>query len=217
MLFYVVNQIKGGYITMKRFFLLMTLFCLCFAQISANEHSSNEYKKNEISFKLGMFPAAESIVGTFSSVFFSIGDSLSNNEKNGTSELLPLPTVSVEYLRKVADKHAIGVSASFGAPTLYSYETNSTKKNASIMYTSVMFKWRGYYMQRNLLSLYGGLGIGAEVFFANGDNGGLLTPFVSFQVTPIGVKIGNDTFFGTMECTVGSEGSLLTIGGGINF
>lgn len=195
---------------MKKFVLVILMFCILFSAVAADFSESNS-KKNEIQFKVGMFPAVEFFAGVFTSAFSSIG----NESEDGSMKIIP--SFTFEYLRNVTPKNAIGASVSWGMPAFANIVRNGEETFNSLMYVSLQFKYRRIYMDRPSVKLFGAVGLGGEVFIPTGTEDSRASPFVAFQLTPFGVWFGGEKFFGTAEVTVGSEGSMLTVGGGYRF
>ena len=68
------------------------------------------------------------------------------------------------------------------------------------------------------IKLYGEVGLGAEVFYMMWEEPDYkFQPWISASVSPIGIWWGSDDLFGTAELTIGSEGTVATIGIGKRF
>lgn len=104
------------------------------------------------------------------------------------------PVVTGEYLYYLNPNIGIGCSLSIW----------------SSIFISARFSYRGIYMNKENIKLYGEFGIGAELLF-------FTIPWFSASVSPIGIWWGSDDFFGTAELTIGSEGTVATIGIGKRF
>ena len=202
----------GG--AMKKAIGIILVFLLL-ANFVFTQTEENIQKKNEIQIKVGALPALELFLGTFVSAFTAIGDAIDN--KDNEQENFTLPTISVEYFRRLDTRNAIGASVSWGTPTYNISTSENEKKSNGISYVSAMFKYRYSYLVKDSFYLFGGLGLGAEAIYSFGAETDSVIPCVALQGTPIGIGFGSDRFFGTAELTIGSEGSILTLGGGIRF
>ena len=108
---------------------------------------------------------------------------------------MPLfPVVTGEYLYYLNPNIGIGCSLSIW----------------SAISISARFSYRRIYMNKENIKLYGEFGIGAELLL-------LAVPWFSASVSPIGIWWGSDDLFGTAELTIGSEGTVATIGIGKRF
>lgn len=108
---------------------------------------------------------------------------------------MPLfPVVTGEYLYYLNPNIGIGCSLSIW----------------SAIFISARFSYRRIYMNKEKIKLYGEFGIGAELLL-------FTFPWFSASVSPIGIWWGSDDLFGTAELTIGSEGTLATIGIGKRF
>lgn len=155
--------------------------------------------KNELHFKMGMFPYTESIVGSLASI-------------GNTGDSFALPVFSVQYLYYVDPPVGLGASFSTGVPIVVTGEYNT-----SIMYTSLQFKIRGIYFDKEKIKLYGELGLGGELLFSKIEEEKFLAPFISGSIVPFGIWFGSEKIFGTTELSFGSEGTILTVGCGFRF
>lgn len=172
---------------------------LCFFMavgIFANE--SVESKKNEIQVKMGMFPYFESVISSLVHM-------------NDVGSIIPMPVFTVEYLNYLNSKNGIGASLTIGSP-LVSFEAS----DYNTIYVGASFKYRGIYMETEKIKLYGEVGLGAEILCVPKAEE-KFQPFFSASVSPIGIWWGSDDLFGTVELTIGSEGTYATIGIGKRF
>lgn len=104
------------------------------------------------------------------------------------------PVVTGEYLYYLNPNNGIGCSLSIW----------------SAISISARFSYRRIYMNKENIKLYGEFGIGAEILL-------FALPWFSASVSPIGIWWGSDDLFGTAELTIGSEGTVATIGIGKRF
>ena len=112
----------------------------------------------------------------------------------GTPSLLFFPVVTGEYLYYLNPNIGIGCSLSIW----------------SAISISARFSYRRIYMNKENIKLYGEFGIGAGLLLFE-------IPSFSASVSPIGIWWGSDDLFGTAELTIGSEGTVATIGIGKRF
>lgn len=172
---------------------------LCFFMavgIFANE--SVESKKNEIQVKMGMFPYFESV---FSALV----------HMNDVGSIILMPVFTAEYLNYLNSKNGIGASLTIGSP-LVSFEAS----DYNTIYVGASFKYRRIYMETEKIKLYGEVGLGAEILCVIKAEE-KFQPFFAASVSPIGIWWGSDDLFGTAELTIGSEGTVATIGIGKRF
>ena len=190
--------------TLKKIIIaLCMIFICCFTVLAQDQlEEKNEIlsaNKNELQLKLGMFPFTESIIGALASIGNS-GDSIY------------LPALSVQYLYYVNPRIGIGSTISTGVPVIITGEYKS-----SIMYTSLQFKFRGIYVDKEKIKFYGEVGLGGELFFSLIKENEFFAPFISGSFVPFGVWFGSDKLFGTTELAFGSEGTILTVGCGFRY
>ncbi len=179
---------------MKKTLAIFICVCMVFA-VFANE--ANDYKKNEIQFKLGMFPYIESVVSAFGQI---------NNE----GKPIMMPVITAEYLHYLNSRNGIGTSFTLGTPYVC-----FGKDNVNVSYAGLRFTYRGIYMNQPNIKLYGEVGLGAEILFTFTES--MFEPFISATVSPLGLWFGSDKIFGTVEVTIGSEGTFATLGIGTRF
>ena len=180
---------------MKKKLAIILCFFMTFG-IFANE--SVESKKNEIQVKMGMFPYFESV---FSALV----------HMNDVGSIIPMPVFTVEYLNYLNPQNGIGASLTIGSP-LVSFEAS----DYNTIYVGASFKYRRIYMETEKIKLYGEVGLGAEILCVTKAEE-KFQPFFSASVSPIGIWWGSDDLFGTAELTIGSEGTVATIGIGKRF
>ena len=175
---------------------LITIF-VC-VLVFSNFVVAQENTKNEISFKCGMLPILE--------YGFSL---MSVNVPQEEIEYISLPTFSVEYLRYLNSKNALGFSVSYGCPVI------NVSKNPTLVtsYFALQGKYRFVYFSKENFNLYGEVGLGADLFISDSD----VFPFFAGQLSPIGIRFGSDKFFGNTELGIGTEGSILLLGCGFRF
>lgn len=178
--------------------LLLSLPVL-FAQESEQTENVVSESKNEIQFDIGMFPFIESIIGEINGLFKS------------SSADIPLPTINIQYLRYLDSHNALGGTFSFGVPKIRVTED----ENFCSLYGAIMAKYRGIYMDKKNIKLYGDIGLGFELFyFANNEK---FSPSFAANIVPLGIWFGSNKFFGTAELSLGTEGSIATLGCGFRF
>lgn len=137
---------------MKKVIIILFILFICSFSVLAQEQRETQSEtfssnKNELQLKVGMLPYAESIIGALASIGNS-GDSFA------------LPVLSAQYLHYVKPRIAIGTTFSTGVPIVVTGEYKS-----SIMYTSLQFKFRGIYFEKEKIKLYGELGLGENYYF----------------------------------------------------
>ena len=189
---------------MKKVIIILFILFICGFSVLAQEQRETQSEtfssnKNELQLKVGMLPYAESIIGALASIGNS-GDSFA------------LPVLSAQYLHYVKPRIAIGTTFSTGVPIVVTGEYQS-----SIMYTSLQFKFRGIYTDNEKVKLYGELGFGGELLFSLIKENEFFAPFFSGSFVPLGLWFGSDEFFGTAELSIGSEGSVFTVGCGFRY
>jgi hypothetical protein len=189
---------------LKKFIIILCITFICTFSVLAQNQQEEKTEtlpqtKNELHFKMGMFPYTESIVGSLASI-------------GNTGDSFALPVFSVQYLYYVDPQVGLGASFSTGVPIVVTGEYNT-----SIMYTSLQFKIRGIYSNKEKIKLYGELGVGGELLFSLIKETEFFTPFVSGSLVPLGIWFGSDELFGTAELSFGSEGTILTVGCGFRF
>lgn len=181
----------------RSFIVFIILSFMCFS-LYAGENLSNEptnvpvTKVNELNIQIGYFPYYETVLHgllTFGTDGFFI----------------PLPAITVDYLRNLNSKNAIGVSSTFVYPFIY-----VGGEHASFGNISTRFLYRRIYSSWEKIKLYGSAALGLELIFASISS--YVIPFFSYSVSPIGMWFGSEDLFGTAELTMGTKGTALTLG-----
>lgn len=164
------------------------------AQENSNSVEKPESNLHEISFKIGMVPYVETVVGALACI--------------GTDgNIYHLPSVSAQYLYYVDSSVGLGGALTFGSPVCC-----IGPESLAFFYTALQVKLRVLYLNKEKIKLYGDLGAGGELLFAN--NNDFMAPFFSASISPLGIWFGSDKFFGTTEICFGSEGIILNAGCG---
>lgn len=102
----------------------------------------------------------------------------------------------------------------------YTFSSTSTKgsESSKIAYHAIMFNGRYDYYRNRIVTLYGHLGIGAEISHLQPRGGDAYNKgYFAFQLSPVGADVQlsrSFTMFG--ELGFGAQG-LLQVGGRINF
>ena len=181
---------------MKKKLLISLLLIMCFS-VFANRPQDQNFKKNEIQLKTGIFPYVESVISGFAQI---------NNE----GEPIMLPVISAEYLRYINPKNGLGATFTIGTPY-----GNFSSGSLNITFAALQFTYRGIYMNKEKIKLYGEIGVGGELLFTITNP--ILNGNFAFHASPIGIWFGSEKIFGTMELTIGTEGTFATLGIGTRF
>lgn len=173
---------------MKKKFLIICLSFFCALGFS---QTNSVHKKNELQFKTGIYPFIGLIMpgGIFT---------------NAKVEYAPIMTF--DYLNYLTKHIGFGCSFTGGTPIYVD------SKKTSIL--SFKGDFRGIYLSREKLRLYGEIGLGATILFEEGYSPSLLP---AFNIVPLGIQFGTELFFGIAEVALGIEGSFLTLGCGLRF
>ncbi len=174
---------------------LIIIFLCCF--VLSSFVVAQESYENEILVKVGIIPFAE--YG-----FAKMGTD-NPTEKNS---YFTLPSISVEYLRYVNAKNALGFSLSYGCPVVV-----TSPSKFSTMYWALQGKYRLVYFQKSNFNLYSELGLGCDLFLSESD----IFPFFAGQLSPLGISFGKDKLFCNAEIGIGTEGSILLLSCGVRF
>lgn len=185
---------------MKKFILVIMLI-LCISSLFATE-SEQISKKNELSFKVGYLSPVEYIVLGLSTISHAVDEDTKD---------FSLPSLSVEYLYYVNNNIGLGGTFTYGIPALCVGETSTSMGQ----FVALQGTFRVNYANLNKVKLYGELGLGAELLINPRID--LCRPFFAAHFSPIGILFGTEKFFGTIECTLGTEGCCATAGCGFRF
>lgn len=190
-------------------FILLLSFSFIFAQESVQtENAVVEPKvmepKNEIQFDIGMYPCIETLACVIGGFFCPIFEGC-----------IALPTINIQYLRYLNSYNALGTTFSFGVPMIYDLEY----EKSLILYGAIMAKYRRIYKNSENAKLYGDIGLGFELYYllVGKDFELIPIPMLAANIVPLGMWFGFNKFFGTIEFSVGTEGSFVTLGCGFRF
>ena len=88
-----------------------------------------------------------------------------------------------------------------------------------ILYGAIMAKYRRIYKNSENAKLYGDIGLGFELYYllVGKDFELIPIPMLAANIVPLGMWFGFNKFFGTIEFSVGTEGSFVTLGCGFRF
>lgn len=189
---------------MKKIFIFLFLTFFSFSIFAQDLPNENLSKRNELTFKIGYLPPLEYFILAMSSINFSINEEVDPDE-------FCLPSFSLEYLRYFNDRIGVGGTLTYGLP----FALIGEKDNLFTSYLSFQANFRFIYKAWDKVKLFGELGAGGELLMCFREN--FYEPFFSAHVSPIGIIFGKEDFFGSAEVTAGSEGMILTLGGGFRF
>lgn len=188
-----------------KFFLIFIIFtsCIVFAEdLSLNENLATD-KKNEIQFSVGMFPFVETIIADFNMLTYD-----NDIHDHVLSSHIKCPTININYLRYIKPSYGLGCTFSIGAPAI-------STENGNLIYWAIMFKNRLIYLNNKSIKLFGDIGLGFELFHVRKLKD--FVPLIAVNIVPLGILFGSNSFFGTLELSIGTEGSVLTAGCGFRF
>ena len=175
-----------------------------------------EIKLNEIQLRMGIL-SVESFTFLALAPLFLLPSSLSDNSPKNT--VFYFPTASIEYMRYVSSRSSIGGVMTVGVPYYTLYKNNDENVINTI---SLMFKYKINLWEGNGIKFYESFALGASFLntFSTISATGKTT-YAGFNVLPAfqwynGLQFGGNSFYGTVELGLGTEG-LIAFGMGYRF
>ena len=158
--------------------------------------------RNEISTSIGTVSAFGGIFDLFKVVIEGVGNGLSKNYRTDTKFIWFRPGAKIVYE---------GLTTSI-------YDTTDALVNHYNTSTlSIMPSVQLSYLNRKYVKLYSGIDLGVAVIFDDNKQGSnTSSTFFAFNLTVLGVRVGNDRIFGVVETNIGMD-ALIKGGFGVRF
>lgn len=173
---------------------------------------------SELSVSVGAPSGVGTIVDLFRFTIEGIAYSFQDNRK---AQNKFIGTYGLDYYYQVNSWFRPGIKATYEGVRTTLYDSNNV--NINRYYTSmvtVMPSVQFSYLNRRLVKLYSGIDVGIGFFFGNNTNSENsspnLSPSVAFNITPIGIRVGNEHVFGLVETNIGFD-ALVKAGFGVRF
>jgi len=208
-------------ITAIIFLMLTALSLRTFGQeqvyMEADEGSSYSYldaPRNEIGTSIGVVSAFGGLFDMFKLVFEGIGNSLGDNKVDTRF----IGTYGFDYYYQVNSWFRPGAKFVYEGLATSVYDSTDVLLNHYHTSTmSVMPSVEFSYLNKRYVKLYSGIDLGVGVIFDNNKKSSS-TPstFFAFNITPIGVRFGNENIYGMVETNIGVD-AMIKAGFGARF
>ncbi|MBR5982385.1 MAG: hypothetical protein IK025_01515 [Bacteroidales bacterium] len=180
-----------------------------------NNYDYSTEPRNEISTSIGTPSGFGSIFDLFKVVIEGVANGLANNYKTDTKFV---GTYGLDYYYQVNSWLRPGAKIVYEGLTTSVYDTtNALVNHYNTSTLSVMPSVQFSYLNRKYVKLYSGIDLGVAVIFDDNKQGSSLsTTLFAFNITPIGIRVGNDRIFGLVETNIGMD-ALIKGGFGVRF
>lgn len=170
--------------------------------------------KNEISTSIGVVSAFGGVFDFFKVLVEGVGNGIAGN-KTGTKFI---GTYGIDYYYQVNSWFRPGAKVVYEGLTTTIYDSTDVIINHYNTSTlSVMPSVQFSYFNKKHVKLYSGIDLGVGTIFDDNKKGsGKPSVFFAFNVTPIGIRVGNDRIYGLVETNIGMD-ALIKGGFGIRF
>lgn len=171
--------------------------------------------RNEISTSIGTVSAFGGIFDLFKVVIEGVGNGLSKNYRTDTKFI---GTYGLDYYYQVNKWFRPGAKIVYEGLTTSIYDTTDALVNHYNTSTlSIMPSVQLSYLNRKYVKLYSGIDLGVAVIFDDNKQGSnTSSTFFAFNLTVLGVRVGNDRIFGVVETNIGMD-ALIKGGFGVRF
>jgi len=180
-----------------------------------NSYDYSLAPRNEISTSIGTVSAFGGIFDMFKVIIEGVANSLGNNYRTDTKFI---GTYGLDYYYQVNKWFRPGTKIVYEGLTTSIYDTTDALVNHYNTSTlSVMPSVQFSYLNRKYVKLYSGIDLGVAVIFDDNKQGSnTSSTFFAFNLTVLGVRVGNDRIFGVVETNIGMD-ALIKGGFGVRF
>ena len=182
---------------------------------SKSELSFAEQPRNEITASIGVVSAFGGVFDFFKVVFEGVGNSIGNNYKTDTKFI---GTYGLDYYYQVNKWFRPGAKIVYeGLTTTVRDSTNAIVNHYNTSTLSIMPSVQFSYLNKKHVKLYSGIDIGlGTIFDDNKQSSGTSSTFCAFNLTVIGIRVGNNNIYGMVETNIGMD-ALIKGGFGVRF
>ena len=179
--------------------------------------STYDYKdapRNEISASIGVVSAFGGVFDFFKVLIEGVGNGIAGNK----TDTKFIGTYGLDYYYQVNKWFRPGAKVVYeGLTTTIRDSTNAIVNHYNTSTLSVMASSQFSYLNKKHVKLYSGIDLGIGTIFDDNKKGsGTTSTFCAFNVTVIGIRVGNDNIFGLVETNIGMD-ALIKAGFGARF
>ena len=153
--------------------------------------------KNEISTSIGVVSAFGGVFDFFKVLVEGVGNGIAGNK----TDTKFIGTYGIDYYYQVNSWFRPGAKVVYEGLTTTIYDSTDVIINHYNTSTlSVMPSVQFSYFNKKHVKLYSGIDLGVGTIFDDNKKGsGKPSVFFAFNVTPIGIRVGNDRIYGLVE------------------
>ena len=185
------------------------------ADSSDNSSSFNiDAPRNEISASIGAVSAFGGLFDFFKLIIEGVGNGLAGNR----TDTKFIGTYGLDYYYQVNKWFRPGIKVVYEGLTTSIYDSTDVLINHYNTSTlSVMPSVQFSYLNKKYVKLYSGIDMGVGTIFDDNKKGSnSSSAFFAFNITPIGIRVGNDNIFGLVETNIGMDATI-KVGFGARF
>ena len=185
---------------MKKLFLIVSLLCSSLLGASAQDYKT---PSNELSVSWGLASGP------------MIADAFASALTGNTEYAMQTGTISAQYMHNLNKTLGIGITASFEG--LSAKKTDAMKEDLSNNYINIMPTARAYWFRKSMFGMYSRAAAGVTVNsfdYLNTQDGktnkdSKTEVGFAWQVSPVGIEIGNNQVSGFLEGGFGYQGMVI--------
>ena len=170
--------------------------------------------RNEIGASIGVISAFGGVFDFFKVVIEGVGNGIGGNR----TDTKFIGTYGLDYYYQVNKWFRPGAKVVYEGLTTSIYDsTDALINHYNTSTLSVMASSQFSYLNKKHVKLYSGIDLGIGTIFDDNKKGsGTTSTFCAFNVTVIGIRVGNDNIFGLVETNIGMD-ALIKAGFGARF
>ena len=170
--------------------------------------------RNEIGASIGVISAFGGVFDFFKVLFEGVGNGIGGNK----TDTKFIGTYGLDYYYQVNKWFRPGAKIVYEGLTTSVYDSTDVLINHYNTSTlSIMASSQFSYLNKKHVKLYSGIDLGIGTIFDDNKKGsGTTSTFCAFNVTVIGIRVGNENIYGMVETNIGMD-ALIKAGFGARF
>lgn len=170
--------------------------------------------RNEIGASIGVISAFGGVFDFFKVIFEGVGNGIGGNK----TDTKFIGTYGLDYYYQVNKWFRPGAKIVYEGLTTSVYDSTDVLINHYNTSTlSIMASSQFSYLNKKHVKLYSGIDLGIGTIFDDNKKGsGTTSTFCAFNVTVIGIRVGNENIYGMVETNIGMD-ALIKAGFGARF
>ena len=168
---------------------------------------------NEISVSAGTVSGFGAVVDVLKIVIEGVGNGITHNK----ADTKFVGTYGIDYYYQVNKWLRPGAKFIYeGLSTTISDSTGTVVNHYYTSTISFMPSVQFSYLNRKYVKMYSGIDLGLTVLFDNNKQNSNSQPLFGFNITLVGIRVGNDRIYGLLETNIGMD-ALIKAGFGVRF